>query len=145
MTKSVYTCCLAGCILLLTTLGAGAAEAVAKKMHTIVFSHFEMKEATVETVFKYIKTRAQELDPEQEGINFVFRYDEDSKKSGRKTLITAELKNIPVGDLIRIICRLADMKYKVDKHAVVIADKSVPLEQMETRVYRLDPAVLGGR
>jgi hypothetical protein len=49
--------------------------------------------------------------------------------------ITLDFDNIPLGELIRYVCQVANLKYKVERFAVVIAGRDVPLDDMETRIY----------
>ncbi len=56
--------------------------------------------------------------------------------------ITLNMNNIPLGEAIRYICLGAGLKYKVESNAVIIADSSVPLDDMETRFYPVEAGVL---
>ena len=59
--------------------------------------------------------------------------------------ITMNMDNIPLGEIIRYICLGANLKWRIEEHAVIIADKSVPLETMETRFYNVEAGVLDAR
>ncbi|MFA5204915.1 MAG: hypothetical protein WC708_10990 [Lentisphaeria bacterium] len=56
--------------------------------------------------------------------------------------VTMSMTNVPLGEVIRYICMGTGLKYVVDTNAVVIADKSVPLKDLETRFYSVEAGVL---
>ena len=43
--------------------------------------------------------------------------------------------DISLLDVIKFVCQTANLKYRIEKYAVVIAQKSVPFEELETRIY----------
>lgn len=52
--------------------------------------------------------------------------------------ITMDMENIPLGEVIRYICEGAGLSYRIEPHAIVIADQRVALDGMETRFYPID-------
>lgn len=52
--------------------------------------------------------------------------------------VTMVVDDIPLGEAIRYICRAANLKYRVEKYAVVIASPNIPLDDVETKIYPLD-------
>lgn len=56
--------------------------------------------------------------------------------------ITMNMDNIPLGEVIRYICMGAGLKSRIESHAVIIADQSVPFETLETRFYPVEAGVL---
>jgi tetratricopeptide (TPR) repeat protein len=62
---------------------------------------------------------------------------DDSSGSGEKT-ITIMFDDLSLGEAIRNICLAAELKYRVEEYAVVIAGKDVPLDDLETRIYPID-------
>jgi Flp pilus assembly secretin CpaC len=57
--------------------------------------------------------------------------------AGEKT-ITIMFDDLSLGEAIRNICLAAELKYRVEEYAVVIAGKDVPLDDLETRIYPID-------
>ena len=49
--------------------------------------------------------------------------------------VSLRLSDVPILKIIELICLQQDLKYKVTEHAVIIADKSIPLDTMEVRFY----------
>lgn len=56
-------------------------------------------------------------------------------------LITLSMNNVPLGEVLRYVCLGANLKYRVENYAVVIADKNAPLENMDTRFYPVEAGV----
>jgi len=56
--------------------------------------------------------------------------------------VTLSMTNVPMGEVIRYLCMGTGLKYVVDTNAVVIADKSVPLKDLETRFYSVEAGVI---
>jgi general secretion pathway protein D len=56
--------------------------------------------------------------------------------------ITMSMNNIPLSEVIRYVCLGAGLKFRVETNAVVIADKSVALDDLETRFYSVEAGVL---
>lgn len=52
--------------------------------------------------------------------------------------VTMVVSNISLLDAVRYICRAANLKYKIEKYAVVIASQDVPLDDVETRIYPIE-------
>ena len=60
----------------------------------------------------------------------------------KEITITMDFDNIPLGEVIRYICQGANLKYKVETHAVIIASQSVAFDEMETRFYPIEAGFL---
>ena len=59
--------------------------------------------------------------------------------------LTMMLDKIPLETVIRYICIQANLKYRVDDNAVVIASKDVPLDDVITKVYPVDKSAISLR
>jgi len=57
---------------------------------------------------------------------------------GAEQTITIMFEDLALGDAIRNICIAADMNYRVEEYAVIIAAKSVALDNLETRIYPVE-------
>ena len=53
-------------------------------------------------------------------------------------MITILTQNVPLRDAIQSICNGADLKYKIEEYAVVVAPKNVPLDEKETRIFPIE-------
>jgi tetratricopeptide (TPR) repeat protein len=61
---------------------------------------------------------------------------------GGELTITMDFDNIPLGEAIRYICQGAGLKYRIERYAVIIAGRDVPLDDMETRIYPVEAGFL---
>ena len=120
---------------------------IQKKLREIVIPRLEFEEVTVTTVVKYLKMISREIDPEKTGVNIFLRL--TAPKTGEaaegaeaapvaEPTITMVVDNIPLGEAIRYVCRAGNLKYRIEKFAVVLASNDVPLDEVETRIYPLE-------
>ena len=58
------------------------------------------------------------------------------------TLITLKLSNVPLVEAVRYTTSLAQLKYKVEPHAVVVVPLSTPDADLYTNVYQVPPTFL---
>ncbi|MDF1816113.1 MAG: type II and III secretion system protein [Verrucomicrobiales bacterium] len=60
------------------------------------------------------------------------------------TPITLRLTNVPLGEALRYTTNLAQLKYKVESHAVVVVPLSTPDADLFTNQYTVPPTFLSG-
>ncbi|MBQ6598784.1 MAG: tetratricopeptide repeat protein, partial [Lentisphaeria bacterium] len=137
-------------------------DKVLNKLKEIIIDKISFEEVSIPTAFRYLRQCSKEKDPEKIGVNFVLRgkinettgltesADNNANQNNNQnqnqnapadtevTPLTMELDNIPLETVIKYICKLANLKYRVDENAVVIASKDVPLDDVVTKVYPLD-------
>lgn len=56
--------------------------------------------------------------------------------------IRLSLDNVSLGEAIRYICKMANLRYRIESTAVLIAHKDIPISEMETRFYSVEAGVL---
>ena len=137
-------------------------DKVLNKLKEIIIDKISFEEVSIPTAFRYLRQCSKEKDPEKIGVNFVLRgkinettgFSESAENANQNnqnqnqnqnapvdtevTPLTMELDNIALETVIKYICKLANLKYRVDENAVVIASKDVPLDDVVTKVYPLD-------
>jgi type II secretory pathway component GspD/PulD (secretin)/tetratricopeptide (TPR) repeat protein len=52
--------------------------------------------------------------------------------------ITMAISNKSLYEAIKLICQAASLKFRIEKYAVVIADRQVPLDDLETHIYPVE-------
>ncbi|MBE6366960.1 MAG: hypothetical protein E7052_03500 [Lentisphaerae bacterium] len=57
-------------------------------------------------------------------------------------LVNMDLVNKPLIEIIDALAQATQMKYKIEKHAVVLAPKDVPLDDMQIKVFMFDESML---
>ena len=119
-----------------TTNTPGGESALKKKLHSIVIPKVEFEDSTISQVIVFLKTKSMELDPEHRGVDIVLHASKSfPQKEIASRTVTITMYNVPLGEAIRYICMSSGLKFKIDKSAVLIADKSASLEAMEMRSY----------
>ena len=71
--------------------------------------------------------------------------EKEAAASGRSDHMIDYLKveNVSLGRAISLVCDSAGVKYRVEPHAVLIADDGVPLDECELKVFVVEKDVLG--
>lgn len=129
--------CLA-CATLPSFAGKGTDNDLQDKLRTITLSKLSFEDATVRDVFAFIRQEARRLDLEDQGINVMLQ----CKPEALEQKVTLEFDRIPLGEAIRYVCMGSGLKFKVEKHAVVVGDSSAQWDTMELRAYHIDAGVL---
>ena len=137
-------------------------DRIINKLKDIIIDKISFEEVSIATAIRYLRQCSKEKDPEKIGVNFVLRgkineplkADGDSAESGGNAAarndkednevvpLTMMLDNISLETVIKYICKQANLKYRVDDNAVVIASKEVPLDYVETKVYPVDTGTI---
>ncbi len=56
--------------------------------------------------------------------------------------VTISMTDVPLDDAIKYICMSADLQFKVDRNAVLIADRSTQIETMEIQFFPVTPQMV---
>lgn len=113
---------------------AVAGGETAEKAARLILPRLKFEDATVQDVVAFLRQQSKRLDPEKEGINFLLELDSRITAQARGT-ITMDMRNIPLSEAIRYVCMAAGLQYRIEEYAVIIADRNVPLGEMQTRFY----------
>ena len=136
-------------------------DKVLNKLKEIIIDKISFEEVAIPTAIRYLRQCSKEKDPEKIGVNFVLRgkinettggseSPADNKQNNQNNSeadtevlpLTMMLDNLPLETVIKYICKQANLKYRVDDNAVVIASKDVPLDDVITKVYPVDNSVI---
>lgn len=107
---------------------------IQQKLDQIIFPTVQFRGATIEEAVEYLRIKSRDLDqsngpPASKGVSFVLK-----KDASAKTAISLDLTDVPLGVALGYCVDLADLKYRVDAHAVMIAASVEP---------KFTPPVLG--
>ncbi len=58
--------------------------------------------------------------------------------------ITVSLTNIPLGEALRYVTGLANLKFKVEQYAVSVVPQGTPTETLVTKEWKVPPGFLAG-
>ena len=83
-----------------------------------------------------------------EGDFYSYEDDPGTSPEGEKimtpenTLVTLAVDNVSLIDAIRYICKSANLHFRVENYAVVIAPKTVPLDEFVRKTFPIDKEIL---
>jgi len=110
-------------------------DRMAKLMSTVTIPRLQVQEAPLRQVLDQVRHLAQLNHPDNERINLMYL----GKPERLDAAITCEFERIPLGELIRYLCKGAGLKYRVEPHAIIIFDETVAMDEMQTRVFTVPP------
>ena len=129
------------CSFLLFAAPLSAGE-IQRKMRAIVIPKVELTDVPVAEVIKFLRRASKRFDPDRRGINLFVRLNPAHAAAIKQSQVTLSFVNLPLEEVIRYFCMAAGLHYRVEEKAVVIADRSIALDRMQTRFYRLQPGVV---
>lgn len=122
-----------------------------EKLNGITIDKIQLEEATVVEAIDFLRSKSKALDPEGKGINFVLKGSSmaTTGEGDQATTaimdaladkkITLTLEALPLLNVLDLVAKQADLKYKVEEHAVVIAPAVENLDTLVTREFRVPP------
>lgn len=125
--------------------------AIENKLKTIRLPSVEFVNTPLREAIQYLQQRSVELDTEgdiaKRGINIILDLSASSPKEGSaedigNTPITLSLNNVPLAEALRYTTSLAQTKYKVESHAVLIIPISRPDRNVMQGAYTVPPSFL---
>ncbi|WP_395741963.1 tol-pal system YbgF family protein [Prosthecobacter sp.] len=119
-------------------VGRSPGAYLTEKMDKIIFPTLKFQDASVEDAIEYLRVKSRDLDTFTgadgvKGINLILRTG-DTPSNAR---ITLDLKDVPMREALRYVTELAQMRYKVEPHAVLITPITENASEQYTRSYRV--------
>jgi general secretion pathway protein D len=105
-----------------------------QKLRNIYLS-LDFNNATIEEATNFLSVESARLDPEKKGVNFVI---EPSASTTAKP-VSITLNNVPLGEALRYVCQLANVKYKVQDYAISIVPFSQNTDDLVRRIFIVQP------
>jgi len=92
-----------------------------KKMSQIIFPTFQFQGATIDEAIEYLRVKSRDFDtfPDAsgvKGVKVILRQGDAPSNAS----ISLDLKNVPMLEALRYITELAQMKFRVEAHAVLV-------------------------
>jgi general secretion pathway protein D len=101
-----------------------------------IFLSLDFTNVSIEEATDYLYTQSKLLDePAHKGIPFIIQ---PAASSSAKP-ITLSLNNVPVGEALRYVCQLANVKFKVQDYAISIVPFDASTEDMISRNFIVPP------
>ncbi|MCQ2352068.1 MAG: hypothetical protein MJ033_01140 [Victivallaceae bacterium] len=140
-----------------------------KKLESIVIPKVSFADASIADAVKFLAEISQQYDPEKRGVNFLLRRPvkavaaSDSSAaaagssdvyvstsdSGKDVLtgdvlldkkIDMDLENKTLLAILRQLCQKANLRYRIEKYAVIVAPPNVALDELEAKLFAVDIA-----
>lgn len=124
-------------------VGRSPGAYLTEKMNKIIFPSVSFQGATIEEAIEFLRVKSRDLDTFTDasgvkGVNIILRMGDAPSNAS----ITLDLKDVPMSEALRYITELAQMKYKVEAHAVLVVPLSENASEQYTRSYRVPPDFL---
>ncbi len=124
-------------------IGRSPGAYLTEKMNRIIFPTVQFQGATIDEAIEYLRVKSRDLDTFTDasgvkGVNIILRTGDAPSNAS----ISLDLKDVPMSEALRYVTELAQMKYKVEAHAVLVVPLSEDASQQYTRTYRVPPDFL---
>ena len=124
-------------------VGRSPGAYLTEKMNKIIFPTVQFQGATIDEAIEYLRVKSRDLDTFTDntgvkGVNIILRNGDAPSNAS----ISLDLKDVPMSEALRYVTELAQMKYKVEAHAVLVVPLSENASEQYTRSYRVPPDFL---
>lgn len=126
---------------LLFCMMAGAADMRAK-LRSMHLDSIRFEDRALAEVFRELRRDSRRLDPDGDGVNFVFLFAPRFRDVRLAERVNMHLRNIPLEEVIRYLCMVHGLDYRVEPWAILITDGVRPVPGLETRIYPIRAGVL---
>ena len=118
-------------------------QAINNKLDKIIIPRIDFNDSPIKEAIAQIKKRADELDEDDsdnKGINIVLKLPPNSPDANAQ--IKLSLTDVPLREVLRYVTAAANLKIKIETHAVVIVPASENTDQLFTREFIVPPGFL---
>jgi len=118
-------------------------QAINNKLDEIIIPRIDFNESSIKKAIAFIKKRAADLDEDDsdnKGINIVLKLPPDSPDANVK--ITLSLTDVPLREVLRYVTAAANLKLKIEAHAVVVVPATENTDVLITKEYKVAPNFL---
>jgi general secretion pathway protein D len=100
-----------------------------------IYLSLDFNNATVEEATNFLSIESKRLDSEHKGVNFIIQ--PEASSSAKPVSVT--LNNVPLGEALRYVCQLANVKYKVQDYAISIVPFSQSTDDLIRKTFTVQP------
>ncbi|PWU07448.1 MAG: type II and III secretion system protein, partial [Verrucomicrobia bacterium] len=116
------------------------AATIHRKLDTIIIPHVNFRDSPLREALQYVRQRAATLDiaesdPTRRGVNIILKADPESEQANIP--ITLQLTDVPLRNVLLYLMEGANMKLKVETHAVLAVPLSESTENLITKEYQV--------
>ena len=123
-------------------IGIRGTETIGDKLDSITIPRIDFTDSSIVEAIGFLRKRAAELDdtesnPALKGVNIVLKLPPDSADSAYP--ITLSLQDVPLRAALDYVARIANLKIKVEPHAVVVVPQSENTDVLIAKEYKVPP------
>lgn len=118
-------------------------QAINNKLDSIIIPRIDFTDSSIKEAIAFIKKRSAELDQddsENKGINIVLKLPPDSPDAAYP--ITLSLTDVPLREALRYLTESANLKIKIETHAVVVVPATENTDVLITKEYKVPPGFI---
>ena len=118
-------------------------QAINNKLDTIIIPRIDFTDSSIKEALDFIKKRASDLDEgdsDNKGINIVLKLPPDSPDAAYP--ITLSLSDVPLREALRYVTEAANLKIKIETHAVVVVPATENTDVLITKEYKVPPGFI---
>ena len=121
------------------TTGDTGTSSLAEKLTSIIMPEIDFTDANIQAVVKFLAQESKRADRVDEtGVNLALGLDESEIST--IPLVTMNFTNIPLSEVIRYLCQICHLKYRIDEQVVTIGNDSI--DEMDTKFFKVRAALI---
>ncbi len=101
-----------------------------------IYLSLDFNGASIEEATNFLSIESKRLDPDHKGVNFIIQ----PLASTSAKPISLTLNNVPLGEALRYVCQLANVKYKVQDYAISIVPFNQSTDDLINRTFNVQPS-----
>ncbi len=115
------------------------ASGLSDKLSRLILEKVVFTKAEIQPVVKFLAQESKRVDViEGTGINIVLAIDVEEIE--KIPLVTMSLENMPMREVIRYLCQICGLKYKIQEQVLTIGNNS--MDAMETKFFKVRSALI---
>ena len=112
---------------------------LSKKLDNLMLKQIDFTDAGIQSVVKFLGQESKRLDTVNgTGINIALGLND--KELSQIPKITMNLENIPMSAVIRYLCQITSLKYRIQDKVLTIGTASI--DEMDTRFFKVRSALI---
>lgn len=124
-------------------LDSRGSQAINNKLDSIIIPRIDFTDSSIKEALAFIKKRAADLDEgdsDNKGVNIVLKLPPDSPDAAYP--ITLSLTDVPLREALRYVTEAANLKIKIETHAVVVVPATENTDVLITKEYKVPPGFI---
>ena len=115
------------------------ASGLAEKLSRLVLKEVAFTDANIQAVVKFLAQESKRVDVvDRTGVNIVLGIDE--AEIDNVPLVTMNLSNMPMSEVIRYLCQMCNLKYRIQEQVLTIGNDSI--DEMDTKFFKVRSALI---